>query len=66
MQSGDFQLGVSLGPVDSPYPGVARLLRTGGSANHGRYSNPEVDRLLDGRCSRPTEAQRTRTTDRWS
>ncbi|GAA3104281.1 hypothetical protein GCM10010464_79340 [Pseudonocardia yunnanensis] len=47
MQSGDFQLAFSLGPVDSLHPGVARLLRTGGTANHGKYSNPEVDRLLD-------------------
>ncbi|WP_433293543.1 ABC transporter substrate-binding protein [Pseudonocardia sp. CA-142604] len=47
MRSGDFQLAFSLGPVDSLYPGVARLLRTDGTANHGKYSNPEVDRLLD-------------------
>ena len=46
-QSGDFQLTTWVGEVNSSYPGVSRLLGTGGSGNHGRYSNPEVDQLLD-------------------
>lgn len=59
MQSGDFQLTSNLGPIDSAYPGVARLLRTGGTANHGDYSNPEVDRLLDRAMLTTDEAERT-------
>jgi ABC-type transport system substrate-binding protein len=49
-----------VGEVNTAYPGVGRLLGTGGSANHGEYSNPEVDRLLDVARVSPDAAERTR------
>ena len=59
-QSGNFQLTTWVGEVNSTYPGVARLLSTGGSGNHGKYSNPEVDRLLDRAAITTDDAERTR------
>ncbi|WP_433297727.1 ABC transporter substrate-binding protein [Pseudonocardia sp. CA-142604] len=60
MQSGDFQLTTYLGSIDTPYPAVANLLRSGGSGNYGKYSNPEVDQLLDDAMLTTDEAQRTK------
>ena len=60
VQSHDFQMaGWVGGPVDSPYPAVQNLMHTGGSANYGEYSNPEVDTLLDQAAATTDEAQRT-------
>ncbi|OLT09447.1 hypothetical protein BJF78_30770 [Pseudonocardia sp. CNS-139] len=59
-QSGNFQLTTWVGEVNTAYPGVGKLLGTGGSANHGKYSNPEVDRLLAQAQATTDEAQRTR------
>ncbi|WP_433296844.1 ABC transporter substrate-binding protein [Pseudonocardia sp. CA-142604] len=60
MQGGDFQLTTYLGSIDTPYPVVANMLHSGGSANYGKYSNPEVDRLLDEAAVTTDEATRTR------
>jgi ABC-type transport system substrate-binding protein len=59
-QSGNFQLTTWVGEVSTAFPGVGKLLSTGGSANHGEYSNPEVDRLLDQARATPDAADRTR------
>lgn len=60
VQSGDFDLTTTVSSFDSPFPAVQRLLGTGGSANYGRYSNPEVDALLATAASTDDEAERTR------
>ena len=60
MQGGDFQLTTYLGAVDTPYPVVANMLHSDGSSNYGKYSNPEVDRLLDEAAVTTDEATRTR------
>jgi peptide/nickel transport system substrate-binding protein len=59
-QSGNFQLTTWVGEVSTAFPGVGKLLGTGGSANHGEYSNPEVDRLLDQAEVTTDRAERTR------
>jgi peptide/nickel transport system substrate-binding protein len=63
-QSGNFQLTTWVGEVNTAYPGVGRLLGTGGSANHGEYSNPEVDRLLDVARVSSDPAERARAYQR--
>jgi ABC-type transport system substrate-binding protein len=61
VQSHDFQIaGWVGGPTDVPYPGVVNLMHTGGNANYGGYSNPEVDTLLDQAAATTDEAERTR------
>jgi peptide/nickel transport system substrate-binding protein len=61
VQSHDFQIaGWVGGPVDSPYPAAQNLLRTGGNANYGGYSNPKVDELLDQAAATTDDAERTR------
>jgi peptide/nickel transport system substrate-binding protein len=48
VQSGDFQVAGNVGgPVDAPYPATSNVFHTGGSQNYGKYSNPQVDQLLD-------------------
>jgi peptide/nickel transport system substrate-binding protein len=59
VQSQDFQIaGWVGGPVDVPYPGVLNLMHTGGNANYGGYSNPEVDALLEQAAATTDEAER--------
>jgi ABC-type transport system substrate-binding protein len=60
VQSGDFDLTTTVSMFDAPYPGASRLVRTGGNTNYGRYSDPEVDALLDTAAATPDEAERIR------
>jgi ABC-type transport system substrate-binding protein len=61
VQSGDFEVAGNVGgPVDGAYPGSSNVFRTGGSQNYGRYSNPEVDALLDRAAASVDPAERTR------
>jgi ABC-type transport system substrate-binding protein len=46
VQGGNFQMTTWVSGWPSPFPNLLQLLRTGGSGNYGKYSNPEVDRLL--------------------
>jgi peptide/nickel transport system substrate-binding protein len=59
VQSGDFDLTTTVSSFDTPYPPVERLLGTGGSANYGKYSDPQVDSLLATAASTNDEAERT-------
>ncbi|OLT19481.1 hypothetical protein BJF78_10985 [Pseudonocardia sp. CNS-139] len=59
IQSGDFNLISWVNTFDYPYPGAARLLRSDGNVNYGKYSNPEVDRLLDEAGATTDPAERT-------
>jgi ABC-type transport system substrate-binding protein len=59
VQSGDFDLTTTVSMFDAPYPGASRLVRTGGNTNYGRYSQPDVDALLDTAASTSDEAERT-------
>jgi len=47
LQSNDFQATTWITAFDSPFPGASRLLRSDGNTNYGKYSNPQVDALLD-------------------
>ncbi|GAA3082831.1 hypothetical protein GCM10010464_53630 [Pseudonocardia yunnanensis] len=47
MQGGDFQLTTWVSEWPTPFPSLVQLLHTGGSGNYGKYSNPQVDALLD-------------------
>lgn len=58
VQSGDFDLTTTVSSFDTPYPPVERLLGTGGSANYGEYSNPQVDSLLATAASTSDEDER--------
>ena len=58
VQSGDFDLTTTVSSFDSPYPAVQRLLGTSGSANYGRYSNPQVDALLETAATTNDESER--------
>lgn len=61
VQSRDFQVaGWVGGPVDAPYPSTGNYLGTGGNANYGNYSNPEVDAALAQAAATTDEAERTR------
>jgi peptide/nickel transport system substrate-binding protein len=61
VQSQDFQIaGWVGGPVDAPYPAATNLLHTGGNANYGGYSNPQMDALLDQATASSDPAERTR------
>jgi ABC-type transport system substrate-binding protein len=60
IQSGDFNLISWVNTFDYPYPGAARLLRSDGNVNYGKYSNPEVDRLLDEAGATTDAAQRAK------
>ncbi|OLT12071.1 hypothetical protein BJF78_25255 [Pseudonocardia sp. CNS-139] len=61
VQSGDFEVAGNVGgPVDGAYPGSSNVFRTGGSQNYGRYSNPQVDALLDQAAASVDPAERTR------
>jgi peptide/nickel transport system substrate-binding protein len=65
VQSHDFQIaGWVGGPTDVPYPAVVNLMHSGGNANYGGYSNPEVDTLLDRAAATTDEAERTRLYQR--
>ncbi|GAA3079337.1 ABC transporter substrate-binding protein [Pseudonocardia yunnanensis] len=46
VQGGDFQMTTWVSGWPNPFPNLLQLLRTGGSGNYGKYSNPEVDALL--------------------
>ncbi|MBN9111467.1 MAG: ABC transporter substrate-binding protein [Pseudonocardia sp.] len=59
VQSNDFQLTTWVGGFDSAYPGASRLLRTGGNTNYGKYSNPQVDQLLDQAAATSDDTART-------
>ena len=59
VQSGDFDLTTTVSSFDTPFPPVQRLLGTGGSANYGKYSNPQVDALLADAASTGDDAKRT-------
>ncbi|WP_433279941.1 ABC transporter substrate-binding protein [Pseudonocardia xinjiangensis] len=61
VQSQDFQIaGWVGGPVDAAYPAATNLFRTGGNANYGGYSNPQMDSLLDQATASSDQAERTR------
>ena len=60
VQSGDFDLTTTVSMFDAPYPGASRLLGTGGNNNYGRYSNPEIDALLDTAATTSDESERAR------
>ena len=60
VQSGDFDLTTTVSAFDAPFPGASRLVQTGGNTNYGKYSNPEVDKLLATAASTSDEAERTR------
>ncbi|GAA1319054.1 ABC transporter substrate-binding protein [Pseudonocardia xinjiangensis] len=60
VQSGDFDLTTTVSAFDAPFPGASRLVHTGGNTNYGKYSNPQVDALLDTAASTSDEAERTR------
>lgn len=60
VQSGDFQLSTTVAPLDNPFPGVQRIVGTGGSGNFGRYSNPDVDTWLADAAVTGDDAQRTK------
>jgi ABC-type transport system substrate-binding protein len=65
VQSGDFEVAGNVGgPVDTPYPAASNVFHTGGSQNYGRYSNPEVDALLDQAAASVDDAERTRLYQR--
>jgi hypothetical protein len=59
VQGNDFELASWVNAFDYPYPAVGRLLRSDGNLNYGRYSNPEVDALLDRAAVTTDEARRT-------
>jgi ABC-type transport system substrate-binding protein len=59
VQSNDFELTTWISIIDSPFPGVSRLLRSDGNANYGKYTNPEVDSLLDTAASTTDTSVRT-------
>jgi peptide/nickel transport system substrate-binding protein len=58
VQSNDFELTSWVSAFDYPYPGVSRLLRTGGNTSFGKYSNPRVDALLDDDAATTDQARR--------
>jgi ABC-type transport system substrate-binding protein len=61
VQSNDFQLTSWVGgPWESPYPSTMRLFSSDGPGNYGRYSNPEMDKLLNQALSTSDKAERTR------
>jgi peptide/nickel transport system substrate-binding protein len=60
VQSGDFDLTTTVSSFDAPFPGASRLVHTGGNTNYGKYSDPQVDALLDTAASTSDEAERTR------
>ncbi|GAA1213109.1 ABC transporter substrate-binding protein [Pseudonocardia alaniniphila] len=60
VQSGDFDLTTTVSAFDAPFPGASRLVQTGGNTNYGKYSNPEVDKLLATAASTSDEAERTK------
>jgi len=61
VQSRDFDLASFVGgPVDTPYPSASNIFHTGGNANYGGYSNPQMDALLDQAATTTDEAERTR------
>jgi peptide/nickel transport system substrate-binding protein len=41
LQGADFQRTSWVSPFDNPDPAVSRLLHSGGSANYGKYSDPQ-------------------------
>lgn len=57
VQSGDFQATTFVGNFDTPYPAVIRMFHTGQSNNYGKYSNPQVDTLLDQAAATTDTAQ---------
>ncbi len=43
--------------VATPFPSLVQPLHTGGSGNHGRYSDPQVDALLDNAVATTDKAE---------
>jgi ABC-type transport system substrate-binding protein len=60
LQGGDFELISNLASFDYPFPAATRLLHTNGAINFGKYSNPQVDQLLDEAAATTDPAERTR------
>jgi peptide/nickel transport system substrate-binding protein len=60
LQGGEFELISNLAPFDYPFPAAARLLSSNGAINFGKYSNPEVDRLLAEAAATTDPAERER------
>jgi peptide/nickel transport system substrate-binding protein len=60
LQGGDFELTSTVSAVDYPFPGVAKIMQTGGAINFGKYSNPEVDQLLTDAAATDDPAERTK------
>ncbi|GAA1171715.1 ABC transporter substrate-binding protein [Pseudonocardia alaniniphila] len=60
VQSGDFDLTTTVSSFDSPYPATERLFGSGGSANYGKYSSPQVDALLAEAAGTADEGARTK------
>jgi ABC-type transport system substrate-binding protein len=60
VQSNDFQLTTWVSAFDTPFPGATRLLHSTGNTNYGKYSNPQVDALLEEAVATSDPAVRTR------
>jgi peptide/nickel transport system substrate-binding protein len=60
LQGGDFELTSTVSAVDYPFPGVAKIMQTGGAINFGKYSNPQVDQLLTEAAATDDPAERTK------
>ncbi|OLT12817.1 hypothetical protein BJF78_23420 [Pseudonocardia sp. CNS-139] len=59
VQGGNFQMTTWVSGWPSPFPNLLQLLRTGGSGNYGKYSNPQVDALLLEAVNTTDEQKRT-------
>ncbi|GAA4859733.1 ABC transporter substrate-binding protein [Pseudonocardia benzenivorans] len=59
VQGGNFQLSTWVSGWPTPFPSLVQLLHTGGSGNYGRYSNPQVDSLLDDAVATTDKARQT-------
>ena len=59
VQSGNFELTSYVTAMDYPFPAVSRLFRSDGNANYGKYSNRQVDVLIDTAAATTDPAERT-------
>lgn len=57
-RSGNFELLVGTSVFTDPDPGILNFLRTAGSQNYARYSNPDLDALLDAAHAATDDAAR--------